>query len=514
MRFSDMLSLPLAALWQQKARTLLTTLGVLFGGFVLAASLSIGQGVQDTIRREWGRNEALRKITVRPHWGASENELVTTKVEVAGKMSDAKRERIRRALVDYQARMSAGKPRIVLSRETLDKLAAWEHVEAVVPVLRQYGYGVFDGQSDAAEVASIRFDDDALRGRLVAGRWFDEPSDEAVLVSEFLLYRLGVKDDDEVSRIIGKKLRLEFSTNYAESGIGMYLIKADGSQVTREETAAIEKIREQLPAALEKLDLSPSEIELLRGAIRPGSQPAQTKFAKELTIAGVLRLPSDEERLLPWDPLRAEADALVPVQAASEMYFRLPGANERGADLAVVIVDREEHLKEVYQRVKELGLNAHAVLEYVEQQRLMYLLIFGGMTCVAAVAMLVAALGIANTMLMSVLERTREIGIMKAVGASNGQLQFIFLLEGALIGLVGGGLGMLLAWAASYPGDAWVRSRVSRDLKIELKEAVFVFPPWVVATVLLFSIVVTTLAAVYPARRAAKIDPVAALRHE
>ena len=329
-----------------------------------------------------------------------------------------------------------------------------------------------------------------------------------------MLYRLGVKDDDEVSRIPGKKLRLEFSTHYQASGIGMYLIKADGSQVTREESAAVEKIREQLPAALEKLDLTPSEMEVLQSAIRPGSQPAKKAYAKELAIAGVLRLPSDEERLLPWDPLRVEADALVPVETAAEMYFQLPGTRERGVDQAILIVDREEHVEEVYERTKELGLNAYAVLEFVERQRLMYLLIFGGMTCVAAVALLVAALGIANTMLMSVLERTREIGIMKAVGASNGQLQFIFLIEGALIGMVGGGLGMLLAWAASYPGDAWVRSIVSRDLKIELKEAVFVFPPWVIAAVFGFAIVVTTLAAVYPARRAAKIDPVAALRHE
>jgi ABC-type lipoprotein release transport system permease subunit len=103
---------------------------------------------------------------------------------------------------------------------------------------------------------------------------------------------------------------------------------------------------------------------------------------------------------------------------------------------------------------------------------------------------------------------------MKAVGASGSQIQAIFLIEGGLIGTVGGGLGLGLAWGASIPGDAWVRSMVERDMNVKLQNALFVFPPWLVATVVVFSLVVTTCAALYPARRAAMVDPVAALRHE
>ena len=117
-------------------------------------------------------------------------------------------------------------------------------------------------------------------------------------------------------------------------------------------------------------------------------------------------------------------------------------------------------------------------------------------------------------MLMSVLERRREIGIMKAVGADNRHLQFIFIVEGGLIGLAGGMLGLLLAWAASFPGDAWVRSMVMRDIKIDLKGSIFVFPSWIGAAVVVFTVLVTTLAAFYPARHAARVDPVSALRHE
>jgi putative ABC transport system permease protein len=115
---------------------------------------------------------------------------------------------------------------------------------------------------------------------------------------------------------------------------------------------------------------------------------------------------------------------------------------------------------------------------------------------------------------MSVLERTREIGIFKAVGAGDGHVQLIFLIEGALIGVVGGVLGLLSAWVFSFPVDAWSRSLISRDLKFDLQESLFVFPPWLTVGVVLFATLVTTLAAVYPARRAARVAPLQALRHE
>jgi predicted ABC-type transport system involved in lysophospholipase L1 biosynthesis ATPase subunit len=150
----------------------------------------------------------------------------------------------------------------------------------------------------------------------------------------------------------------------------------------------------------------------------------------------------------------------------------------------------------------------------VERERFIYLLVFGGMTCIAVIALVVAALGITNTMLIGVLERTREIGILKAVGARDGSIVRMFLVEGALVGLVGGLLGLLLSWLAAVPGDARVRSMVNRQLTLKLEDSLFAFPWWLAAGAPLFATLVTTLAAVLPARRAARINPVEALRHE
>jgi putative ABC transport system permease protein len=511
-RYADILGLALAALWQQKTRTLLTTLGVVFGSLVLAASLSIGHGVQETIERESHRSDFLRRVEVRAQWRGRETDIPADELQVKGEMSDDRRERIRKALLDRRLRFNPDGPQVKLTRDLLRSLAQIEHVEAVMPTVRMYGWAVFGGRSQATEMVSAKPDNGSLWRRVLAGRCFAGPDERSALVSEFLLYQLGVADDSALIDVVGKKLRLEFRVERQGAGLTLYLTKSGGGEATREETSALDKVKKQLPEALDKFALAAPEKDALRRALRERPPRTADVYATELTIAGVLRQPTAEDQKAWWDMVHA--DVVLPLYTAEDLFFRAPAPNERGVDTATLFVDREQNVKEVIQRVLDTGLDGFGRMDYIERERLTYLLIFGGMTCVAGVALLVAALGIANTMLMSVLERTREVGIMKAVGAGDGHVQLVFLLEGAIIGLLGGGVGLLLAWAASIPGDRWVRSIVMRDMKIELKEALFIFPPWLLAVVMLFAVIVTTLAAVYPARRAAKVNPVTALRHE
>jgi putative ABC transport system permease protein len=515
-RLSDLLSLPLAALWQQKSRTILTTLGVVFGSFVLAASLSVGQGVQDKIELESHRSDFLRRINVSPGHRPTKPDQPAVTQPVEGTMSEAKRDRLRRAIDQHNARWgNAVKPNLPLTRDKLAELAALPHVQDITPNMWLWGHAILDHKGQSIDIQPARIEDAFFQERVIAGRYFQSSSEQSVLVSEYLLYRLGVTDEAAVKSVVGKKLRLEVQSNARQPGFAVILFKPEGAgEITLDEEAALDKIRHRLPTALASLGLTPAQIQLLQKSLKGKSPWNSIVATEELEIAGVLRAPTAEEEHQPWNN-RAASDVVLPVQTASDLYFRIPGYAEQGLNDVVVRVDDEQYTKQVFERIKELGWDARAPLDFVEQQRLQYLLIFSGMTCVAAVALLVAALGIANTMLMSVLERTREIGIMKAVGASNGQLQFIFLVEGALIGLVGGVVGLLLAWGASFPGDAWVRSMVSRNMtNVELKEALFVFPSWLLLAVISFAVLTTTLAAVYPARRAANVDPVGALRHE
>ena len=514
MRFADILGLALSALWQQKARTLLTTLGVIFGSLVLAASLSINFGVQETIERESRRSTQLRRVQVWPIGGGGWSD-VADQVQVKGNMSEARRERIRKALVQEKLNFNPAGPRVTLTRERLRDLAGIPHVDSVIPSIYLNGWAVFGKRSQRADVVANDPDDDSLHERIVAGRTFDTPDEPVALVSELLLYKAGMTDDAAMSAMAGKKITLVFHVERRQVGVGIFLYKPDGLGTTRDEFSALDKIKKQLPETLDQFALTGAEKAALESAFRAAPPKAADVFSAEVTIVGIFRRPSDKEeqgRRSSWQS--THSDIVLPLRMAENLFFNAPGQAKRSLNSATLVVDKEEHVKEVVEQVRKTELNASAATEWIDRQRLMYLLIFGAMTIVAAVALLVAALGFANTMLMSVLERTREVGIMKAVGAGNGHVQFIFLVEGAIIGLVGGTLGLLLGWGASIPGDRWARDMVQRDMKIELKESLFVFPPWLMLAVVSFAVVVTTLAAVYPARRAAKVDPVTALRHE
>lgn len=124
---------------------------------------------------------------------------------------------------------------------------------------------------------------------------------------------------------------------------------------------------------------------------------------------------------------------------------------------------------------------------------------------IAAISLIVGGIGIMNTMYTTVLERTREIGIMKAVGAKGGQILFLFLIEAGLLGLVGGVIGLVLGYGLAKLGEGIALSLGTTLLKIH-------FDLTLVMGALLFSFLVGIISGLMPARQASLLVPVEALR--
>jgi putative ABC transport system permease protein len=159
-----------------------------------------------------------------------------------------------------------------------------------------------------------------------------------------------------------------------------------------------------------------------------------------------------------------------------------------------------------------MGLSVFSIADLLDEIRRGFLIVDSILAAVGTVALFVAALGIVNTMVMSILERTREIGIMKAIGASEADIRTVFLAEAATIGVVGALFGLILGWLVTRVANVVVNARLLPQGQEPVN--LFYFPLWLIAGAVGFSILVSLLAGVYPAGRAARVDPVKALRHD
>jgi putative ABC transport system permease protein len=132
---------------------------------------------------------------------------------------------------------------------------------------------------------------------------------------------------------------------------------------------------------------------------------------------------------------------------------------------------------------------------------------------IASIALLVATIGIANTMVMAIYERTREIGILKAMGASSREIRQMFMLEAGFIGLIGGVVGLFLGWLLGICLNQ-VILMILKHREMPTHGHFFVVSLTLAAGVIAFAIFIGLLAGLLPAQRAAKLDPLQALRHE
>jgi len=174
---------------------------------------------------------------------------------------------------------------------------------------------------------------------------------------------------------------------------------------------------------------------------------------------------------------------------------------------------RVDEIKEVIEETLDerngvSGLTTAIAAESVlDQVGMVFLIVQGVVVSIALIALVVGGIGIINIMLMSVAERTREIGIMKAIGATNKDVLSMFLMEAAAISLTGGLLGVLAGVAISAVASTFISGFIIADMPLVVR-------PAVLAGALIMALLTGIISGIYPARRAAAMRPIEALRYE
>jgi putative ABC transport system permease protein len=177
-----------------------------------------------------------------------------------------------------------------------------------------------------------------------------------------------------------------------------------------------------------------------------------------------------------------------------------------------VRVENASQVPAVEDAIKKMGFGAFSLVDATRSMGQFFAVLDGFLAIFGSLALAVASIGIVNTLVMAILERRREIGIMKALGASDADVRGLFFAEAGAMGFVGGAVGVALGWV--------IGRLINIGLNIYLQRQhfpsaqIWFVPLWLVLSAITFSIVVSLLSGLYPATRAARLDPVQALRYE
>lgn len=453
MSWPDLFRMAVGNLWRSRLRTFLTAAGVIIGIGALVSMLSFGTGMQRYYARAFQRHEAFTLLRVRAAADPAPQERPRPEAAPPGFGEEAL-ERVRRIPGVVLVYRDASVP-VQLRREGRQVNLL---LRAVPPEVRDFP--PFD--------------------RLAAGGFFSSGSAREIILSDRMLARLELRD--------------------AEAAVG-----AEVQVVT---------------ARLNLRDI----LSIVRSRGIPGDTGLFASEAVPFRIVGVWReeLFRSEVTGSAFVPEgTAEELGALPFSSVFEFLDRAAGPQGAGPGPATVFVrvGRPQDTDRVARLLREEGYEVFSFLEQFGEVRRAILAWNGILASVGLIALVVAALGIINTMVTAVLERTRQIGILMAIGASRADIRRIFLFEAGSIGLIGGAAGILLGVALSRAANL-LGNQIVRESGVPIAESglppvdFFVTPWWLMLGALLFAVTLALLAAVYPAGRAARMDPVQSLRQD
>jgi putative ABC transport system permease protein len=448
MKLRDMTELAVRNLREAILRNSLTTLGVAVGVASLVAMLSLGVGLQQLASSRLSKSGLFDSI------------FVTQKTNLRGPGAGPP-----------ATRAAARKARPLDDTARAD-FAQLPNVIEVYPQIRFFTEVRFDGKPFATMVAGMP-ESSKASGSFdgMQGNFFSSGNaDEAILQAE-----LAKELSPQTASLVGKELVLRYAERQALAPDGSNDASNGGggfSVVPKEKHLRIIGVVETEPASG-------------FGGFGSGRLLIPLAVAERLRAAQVNDL---------RDVLR---DSAGDKPAYSSLTVRVKSAS---------LVEATEA------KIKEMGFGAFSLLDASKSMRIFFSVFDLLLGIFGSLALAVATLGIINTLVMAILERRREIGVLKALGAADSDVKQLFFVEAGVMGLAGGVLGVLFGWLIGRTLTLGTNLYLKRqDLPgVEISAV----PWWLVGGAIGFAVLVSLVAGLYPASRAAKLNPVDALRYE
>ncbi len=454
MKTRDLSELAVRNLREAVLRNSLTTLGVAVGVASLVAMLSLGVGLQTLASQRLTRSGLFDAV------------FVTAQRNFRGPG--------RRPPTPDSAPKQDARP---LNEDVRQQLSKLSNVTEVYPQIRFITDVRYAGKSETTSVLGLP-DSSRSSGSFegITGKYFSSPTaDEAILQIEFAKVL-----SDQPPSLVGKELTLR----YAER------------------------------VALSKDTDDEALLDAVMGAGTPGISIVPRE--KTLRIVGVIE--SDPSAGIGGF---GGARVYLPLKTAEQLHVAQPddletflsGSSAKPSYMALTVrVHSPKDVLQVEEAIKKMGFATFSLLDATKNLRLVFTVFDLFLGLFGSLALTVASLGIINTLVMAILERRREIGILKALGATDRDVRSLFFAEAGAMGLFGGFFGVALGWligsALTWGTTIYLHRQNLRGVKISY------VPWWLALGAIGFAIVVSLVAGLYPAARAARLNPVEALRYE
>jgi ABC-type antimicrobial peptide transport system permease subunit len=473
MKLPDLTELAVRNLRESVLRNSLTTIGISVGVASLVAMLSLGIGLQQLASRRLMKSGLFDTI------------VVTSRREPRNFGHDDDRN----APAPADSRILDEPTRIEL-----------EHLPNVIeanPDIRFATELRFDDKPHLTTVAALPESSrstDAFEG--IEGHFFSSnTAPEAILQKSFAEELLGRArkpgvDDTNVAELASPLLGKELTMRYAQREVSPNAPSPAPTTASHDNQSG------------------------LRGDSDAASYSVVSREQK-LKIVGVVDLDPESMR----GPTRGRV--FIPLKLAESLHVMQPtdlrelsgSASDQPLYSSVSVrVKDPAQISATEDAIKKMGFNTFSILDATRSLQQFFAILDLFLGIFGSLALAVASIGIVNTLVMAILERRREIGIMKAIGASDIDVKKLFFAEAGAMGILGGVVGVALGWAIGHVINLGTNVYLKRQSLPP--EHFWSVPWWLVGAAILFSFVVSLVAGLYPAGRAARLDPVQALRYE